>query len=301
MDQFNLKPVVLIILIGLSVGLNAQNVELIEKASQGDPEAQWVLSYFYIDKYFSDSSDVNDLKKCFNWAKKSAEQGYEKAQFMLATLYLNGTGTKQDENLAATWYFKSFQQGNSDSEFQLAKIYLEDSTNENNSYGGYLLWESAENGSAAAQYYFATNFASDIIQWYEYTRKSAEQGYAPAEYEIGVCYKIGRLLEENQDTAKYWIERSAKQGYSMAQYVMGNILREDTRIESNERLSAYYYLESAKQGYPAAQLNLGICYYNGTGLLTNKKKSAYWIRQAWINGEERAKKVWDELELWKYE
>lgn len=58
--------------------------------------------------------------------------------------------------------------------------------------------------------------------------------------------------------------------------------------------------KSAEQGFAAAQCNLGVMYYKGEGTLIDKKKAAYWVKQSYENGSEIAKKVWDELELWKY-
>jgi len=41
-------------------------------------------------------------------------------------------------------------------------------------------------------------------------------------------------------------------------------------------------------------------YYNGEGTLTDKILAANWIRKSYENGIIKAKKVWDELELWRY-
>ncbi len=49
-----------------------------------------------------------------------------------------------------------------------------------------------------------------------------------------------------------------------------------------------------------SQLKLGIQYYFGKGTLIDKKQSAYWVRKSYENGNEDAKNIWEELELWKY-
>jgi len=58
--------------------------------------------------------------------------------------------------------------------------------------------------------------------------------------------------------------------------------------------------KSAEQGDAKAQFNLGTMYYNGEGTLIDKKQAAYWIKKSYENGFEKAKKVWNENELWKY-
>ena len=46
--------------------------------------------------------------------------------------------------------------------------------------------------------------------------KSAEQGYAKAQYGLGVCYESGEGVEQNQETAVEWYLKSAEQGYEKA-------------------------------------------------------------------------------------
>ena len=54
----------------------------------------------------------------FNDIKKSAEQGYAKAQYNLGWMYLNGEGTLIDKKQAAYWIKKSYENG-----FDQAKEY----------------------------------------------------------------------------------------------------------------------------------------------------------------------------------
>ena len=53
--------------------------------------------------------------------------------------------------------------------------------------------------------------------------KSAEQGNAEAQYNLGLMYYNGEDVEKDFPTAKYWFEKSAEQGNAEAQYKLGDI------------------------------------------------------------------------------
>jgi TPR repeat protein len=96
------------------------------------------------------------------------------------------------------------------------------------------------------------------------------------------------------------IEKSAEQGYAQAQYNLGLMYYNGEGTLTDKKQAFYWYQKSAEQGHAKAQYALGGMYYNGEGTLTDKKRAAYWIKLSYENGFEEAKKVWDELELWKY-
>ena len=56
------------------------------------------------------------------WCQKSAEQGYQLAQYRLANYYLKGFGVAYDENQAIGWLEKAANQGNKSAEWQLESI-----------------------------------------------------------------------------------------------------------------------------------------------------------------------------------
>jgi len=70
------------------------------------------------------------------------------------------------------------------------------------------------------------------MQWY---KKSADQGYAPAQLGLGVIYDIGPM------------------GYDVQNYQM----------------AFHWYSEAAKLGNAPALMNLGILYENGRGVRQN--------------------------------
>ena len=59
---------------------------------------------------------------------------------------------------------------------------------------------------------------SSLVQSDEFaeTLKLAEQGYATAQYNLGLMYANGEGVPENDKTAVMWYTKAAEQGYAMA-------------------------------------------------------------------------------------
>ena len=52
-----------------------------------------------------------------------------------------------------------------------------------------------------------------MTKWY---RKAAEQGYAAAQYNLGINYYNGTGVSQNKEEAKKWLRKAANQGYENA-------------------------------------------------------------------------------------
>ena len=168
-----------------------------QSAEQGNPEAQYAVGKIYLDGpeevfkklkcptkseiYYDGEKVVKDPKKAIYWLKKSAEQGYAKAQHELGEYYYNETA---DYKEAEFWLRKSDEQGHPLSPYYLATMYEEGCIEEKNPEEKIdLLKKSANRGSAAAQYY------------------------------LGKMYYEGEEIDKNCKEAVYWLNESAKQGF----------------------------------------------------------------------------------------
>ncbi len=56
------------------------------------------------------------------------------------------------------------------------------------------------------------------MKWY---RKAAEQNYAEAQYNLGVCYANGEGVTKDDVEAVKWYRKAAEQNYAEAQYILG--------------------------------------------------------------------------------
>jgi TPR repeat protein len=142
----------------------------------------------------------------------------------------------------------------------------------------------AEKGNASAEYELGrsmlrtptdSEFAS-AMPWF---RRSAEQGYAPAEYLYGSIFREGRW--KNPKEVIYWWKKAAEQGNVPAQLWLGAFYEQGRNGIERDYQQAFKWLsKAAEQGQPDAQVALGQMYENGEGVPQNHGMAAYWYRKA---------------------
>ena len=148
------------------------------------------------------------------------------------------------------------------------------------------LKKAAEQGYADAQCNLGICYAngngveknfSEAVKWY---RKAAEQGYAQAQYNLGNCYAFGKGVEKNLNEAVKWYRKAAEQGNAPAQFNIGVCYANGNGVEKNLSEAVKWYRKAAEQGFAQAQYNLGVCYANGNGVEKNLSEAVKWYRKA---------------------
>ena len=79
--------------------------------------------------------------------------------------------------------------------------------------------ELAQNpNNAELQFYLATAYylEENYTQAIEWHTKSANQGYAEAQYNLGTMYHNGRGVKQDLNTAKQWLTKACENGYTKA-------------------------------------------------------------------------------------
>ena len=97
--------------------------------------------------------------------------------------------------------------------------------------------------------YNAGDFATALTEW----KPLAEQGHAMAQHNLGVMYRKGRGVVEDDKEAVKWLRLAAERGEAMAQY------------------------------------NLGFMYGNGQGVIEDNVYAHMWFNIAAANGNEKAR------------
>ena len=69
--------------------------------------------------------------------------------------------------------------------------------------------------------------ALDYPEAVESCRKMAEQGFAPAQYSVGVFYRDGESAEKDNAKAVKWFRKAAEQGHLAAQESLGALAGEE--------------------------------------------------------------------------
>lgn len=126
------------------------------------------------------------------WYRKAAEQGCVIAQFRLGMCYATGTGVEQNQEKAEEWFDKikdPFDQ------FMIGNCFL-------------------------APLHF--NFIRDEVMAMKWYRKAAEQGYADAQYMLGLCY----CEKQDKPEAVKWLQKAAKQGHEKAKKALTEVSKQ---------------------------------------------------------------------------
>lgn len=128
--------------------------------------------------------------------------------------------------------------------------------------------------------------------WYE---KSANSGYAPAQYKLAMLYAKGQGAKIDENKFYYWIEQSAKNGDSKGQFVMSMLL------QNNDEQKAHYWLvKSFEQGNPVAQYEVGISYCKGEKVPLDENKCEELLIKSARQGFKFAVEALAQLKLKKF-
>ena len=90
-----------------------------------------------------------------------------------------------------------------------------------------------------------------------------------------------------QTAFKLWLPL-AELGDVAAQYNLGLMYKNGKGVKQDNAEAVKWYHKAAEQGYAKAQFNLGVMYYNGEGVKRNPSKAKEWFRKACDNGHQNA-------------
>lgn len=199
--------------------------------------------------------------------RKEVEEGNRDAINRLGLMYYNGDGVPKDFSKALTYFMKAAEGG-------LPVAY--------GNVGALYLWGSG-----------VTADASKARQWFE---AGSRLGDYNSQYHLGTMYRDGNGVLKNPVKAKELFLKSARAGNTAAQYELAMICKKEDKLTE-----AFNWFKQCADGNSDAQYELGLMYYYAKGTEKNNQQAAYWIKRAYENGHGEARKVWDGLELWKYD
>ncbi len=86
----------------------------------GDAAAQCLLA----DAFDDGSFGVRDPVQSVAWYKRSADQGYDRAEYFLGSMTAHGIGTARGFNAAAYWFRRGAAKGDPQAQFRLAELLI---------------------------------------------------------------------------------------------------------------------------------------------------------------------------------
>ena len=167
---------------GAGFALDNDSVEELSRAAElGDSEAQFDLGYMYtigIGDFEADSAEA------LRWYRRSAEQGFARAQSVLGSAYAHGHSLEQDFTQAATWCRLGAEQGDAEGQLCMALLYA----------GGCGVKQDD----------------TESARWY---RLAADQGEGQAQARLGDMYANGEGgVQQDPVEADKWYRRAVEPG-----------------------------------------------------------------------------------------
>ncbi len=98
----------------------------------------------------------------------------------------------------------------------------------------------------------------------------------------------GEILDNDPELAAGWFFRSAEQGYADAQFNLGLLYVNGEGVEQDMDQAVTLFKKAADQGHVDAQNNLGALFYLGEGIARDKEKAIMWFEKAAAQGNEEA-------------
>lgn len=247
-----------------------ERVEIINKAHEGNAEAQWQVGFMH-----ETSEGVTQSKEeAAKWYEKAAEQDYSPACNNLGLLYENGNGVKKDLKKAEKYYLKAIKQENVNAMYNLGNLYI---SQKKDKEGLELLEKASSEGMAAAAcnigYYYA-HTQKDCAKGLIYYRLAAERGDIVSQYNLGINFENGLCgLEQDYAEAAKWYMKSADNGFADAQFCIGKCYMLGLGVEQNEELGLEWFERAAAQNETSALNQLAYAYAKGKFFKPNKAKA----------------------------
>jgi len=117
----------------------------------------------------------------------------------------------------------------------------------------------------------------ESIRW---LTKAANQGYVPAEYELGRIYLYGRGVEADYAQALLWERKAAEQGDPRAQRDLAFMYERGLGVDHDATQVAALNRQAAEKGDPSAQLRLAQALENGDGVTKDENEAELWYIKA---------------------
>ena len=101
-------------------------------------------------------------------------------------------------------------------------------------------------------YYSSENYT----EAFKCFQKAAEQGYAPAQCNLGYMYQYGQGVKQDYFKAFEWYQKAAEQGNAYAQSALGVMYQYGQGVKQDYFKAVEWYQKAAEQGDDLAQFNL---------------------------------------------
>ena len=120
---------------------------------------------------------------------------------------------------------------------------------------------------------------------------ASQEGDAEAQYLLARCYLDEKGVEEDEHEILKWLGRSADQGYAKAQFILGLLKKEKEDLSEADDLiekAVPGLRKAADQGDADAMFLLATAYIDALGVEENEEEGMKLLRKAAEKGDENA-------------
>jgi TPR repeat protein len=135
------------------------------------------------------------------------------------------------------------------------------------------------------------DYTTALREW----RPLAEQGDALAQYNLGVLYRKGRGVPQDDVQARQWYAKAAAQGQAKAQFNLGTLYFNGEGAQKDYQQALRWFRLAADQGEALAQTKIAIMYDEGQGVPQDIVQAYKWYSLAATNGDKPAPQIRDLL------
>lgn len=128
------------------------------------------------------------------------------------------------------------------------------------------------------------DYATALREW----QPLAEQGDALAQYNLGVLYRKGRGMPQDDVQARQWYAKAAAQGQAKAQYNLGTLYFNGDGVPKDYQQALRWFRLAADQREALAQTKIAIMYDEGQGVPHDIVQAYKWYSLAATNGDKAA-------------
>lgn len=117
-------------------------------------------------------------------------------------------------------------------------------------------------------------------EYFQFSKMYADQGHLEGQFNVGVCYDLGRGVAVDKERAFGYFKLAADRGHPQALCNVGYCYYHGSGVAKNRPEAFRYYKMSADQGYEGGMFNVAMCYSKGKGVAMNKEDAFLYFELA---------------------
>jgi enhanced entry protein EnhC len=274
-------------------GMLKNNVEALAhlevSAKKGYTPAQWFMGRYEL-------TVKHNPEQAYYWFNKLAAKEDIDAQLYVIAARQYGYGVRKEPSRAQKYYIDAAKEGNAIAQYVLAKGFLSSRNSRNRKLGLIWLKKSADKGYARAQFYLGNLYSNgkkvrrDKARAIDSWAQAAENGYFPAMLTLGNL----ALKQKEYQVAKSWFEKGAKANNPRSMIALSELFMDKDAPFYNPESGFMWTLKAAKLQNAKAQSMLAQLYKEGKGVNADAALAKEWEEKAKktaINTEKNAAKT----------